>query len=202
MTLITRYSLALAVSVLILLAVSFLAVYQNWNGVPQGSASGAFRLLSEWTLYEACDTITHATWYLVGLTFAVGLVSSASAEGPLALTPSLLVLAVGAVVSLATMVNIYEVATTNEVSPGLVLEGGAWAVRPLAVSLALSTVLFTVVAIRAHRASYPAAASRRRASASSARPGVGATFASLRHRALSPSRLSGPLLGGSRSFGA
>ena len=62
-------------------------------------------------------------------------------------------LSVGALVTLAEMVTVYEVVTTNEVSPMLVVEGGAWALLPLVVSLAFSAVLFGIVAYKARRAS-------------------------------------------------
>ena len=153
MTLTKRYSLVLGVSALVLLAACFLSTYRSWSQVAWDAEGGAVARLLEWTLYEACGAVTSAALYIVGLTFVVGLFSSIRESGPLPLAPSLLVLSVGALITLAEMVTVYEVVTTNEVSPMLVVEGGAWALLPLVVSLAFSAVLFGIVAYKARRAS-------------------------------------------------
>ena len=142
MTLAKRYSLALLAGAVALAAVQLLVASQQNLESPSVSA-----------FYETCYVLNYIAPYLIGLTFVIGLVASTRETGPLALAPSLLMLSLGSVLTLTALVEVYYAATTNDVSVSLVTEGAAWAVRPLAVSLCLSAILFLVVAVKARRSS-------------------------------------------------
>ena len=138
-------------SALVLFALSLSEAfrYQTLN-----STGGGLSLALEMALFRAGDAITRAAPYLLGLTFLVGLVAALRETGPLALAPSVLMLAVGAVVTLASTASFYEVANLSDMSPYLAVELAAWAVVPyLTAALLLSAVLFVTVMLKAHRAS-------------------------------------------------
>ena len=160
-TLTRRYFNFLVVGALVLFALSLAESYLEWrlapwneSLVPWDENGGGFWRVLEWTLFSACGTITLAAPYILGLTFAVGLVAAFREPGPLALAPSVLMSVVGTLVTLASTADLRKYANMGDTSPEFIFERAVWAVVPLlTASLILSTALFVVVVLRARRAS-------------------------------------------------
>ncbi len=158
------YSIALAVSALILTGLLYVPAYRLY--LQRAPADASMMWVHNAALVELSSILSWASFALLGLTFFVGLaaVIRASDLSALSLAPALLVFAVGAVVSVAEVVSWY---VGTSVSDSSVYSAASWLFRQLGLllgfTLVLGGALFLVVVVKARRAAEPALAGRPRA---------------------------------------
>ena len=152
MRLLKWYAITLAVGLVLLVALVYLAQYTRYasgNGL-----AGAFSWHHEAALYDVAEAIHAVALALLALTFIAGLASVLRdpLRGPYTLSPVVLVLTVATLGFTASLLSWYGVVSTNDVS-------GFYGVpvRELAIYLGsgvgLGAALFVITALRARRAS-------------------------------------------------
>ena len=153
MRLLKWYTIALTVGALILTALLYVLAYRHYRQLDQSAFSSAW--VHESVAFDVSDVISGASFVLLGLTFVVGLLESlrASESSAISLAPALLVLVVGAVVTVAGAISWYGVVSTNEIDPLFAASVNVQEVAyRLGVAIALGGVLFSVVVFKARRA--------------------------------------------------